>query len=115
MELVTDGNLVSIHITETIYFLTILFIRSIYDIHSQVYSLELRIQRHIGIVLSVLTSWLDASLARLLYVLSDIGPTNTTLMEMGCSFYGLFAAFVFCVKAFVSVTEFFSSIKDLYD
>lgn len=93
---------VSIHIAETIYFLIIFIFRSICIIHLQIYSFDLRIQRHINNVSSVLTNWLDASLAKCIRTCSYLFTANTALLEVGCSFYGLFTACVFCFIFLVS-------------
>lgn len=113
MQLGGRDGVVSIHIAETIYFLAILFLQSIYDLHSQVYSFDLRIQRHINIVLSVFTSWLDSTLTICIYTCSNLGIANTALLEIGCSYYGLFAASVSrIISCFLSLN--FFSVKDLY-
>lgn len=95
MQLGGGDGVAFIHIAKTIYFLTILFLRSIYDLHSQVYSFDLRIQRHINIVLSVFTNWLDHTLSRCICRCNRLHAANTALLEIGCSYYSLFAASVY--------------------
>lgn len=106
MQLGGGAGVVYIHITKTIYFLTILFIRSIRDLRSQIYSLEFKIQQHIHSILTVVMSWLDGTLWRFIETCSNLGQANPGLLEIGCAFHGLFHACVFVNEWFKDWSHF---------